>query len=268
MKRVAIKKEFDTLAREIREDIIKMLSRTRTCSPTSLGIVDVLIALYFGALKKDSRKPTWDERDRVFISNDSLAPARYAALAHAGYFSKRELASYGSKRLPTTPNRNVPGVEIANPSLGTALSISIGSALFAKIEGKKHHTYCIIGDGEHNLGQVWEAILFASKHKLRLTAIIDRNNTQQTGYTETILPLESLRAKYEAFNWHVIEADGHNIHHVIDALVESKTANKPCAIIAHTIPGKGVSFLENRPEWATKQFTSEHERKALAELDK
>ena len=256
-----MKPDLKKTANSIRQDIIRMLTAAGWGNSSCIGIVDVLTALYFEVLKHNPRKPDWEERDRVFASNN-IAPAVYAALAHAGYFAKKELLNYGGS-LPSNLSKEVPGVEITMGPLGQELSIAAGSALAAKMDGRKHRVYCIIGDGEHNEGQVWEAIMFASKYKLNnLTVIIDRNNTQMDGYTENIMPLEPLKAKYESFNWSVLEADGHDTGHIAEALKEPK--NRPTAIICHTIPGKGVSFMENKP-WH-KAPTKEQEKIATAEL--
>lgn len=248
-------KELKLKANAIRQDIVRMLSQedsghTAAC----LGMADVFTALYFGTLKHMPRKPNWEERDRVFVSSH-LNPAWHAALAHSGYFAKKNLLSVIK-----------PEVEIGRSQ---ALSMAIGSALAARIDGKNHNTYCVISDREHNDGQIWEAIMLAGKYKINsLITIIDRSNIQADGYTEDIMPLEPLRAKYETFNWNVIEVDGHNTEHLIEAIKEAKTIQtKPTAIIAHAIPGKGVRFVENRQEWHGKAPTKEQERIALTELN-
>ncbi len=234
---------------EIRQDIIKMLTRKGTGHTAgSLGMADVFTALY-STIKHNPRKPNWEERDRIFVTN-KLAPAWHATLAHSGYFAKKDLLT---KEMP--------------PGEGQGPSIALGSALASRMNKKTHHTYCIINDSEHN-GQVWEALMLAGKHKLsNLTLIIDRNGIQADGHTEEITQLEPLRAKYEAFNWHAIEVDGHNIEHIIEALKEAKTiTTKPTVIIAHTIPGKGVSFIENNYEWYDRTPTQQEEEQALEEL--
>ncbi|HLF55094.1 MAG TPA: transketolase [Candidatus Nanoarchaeia archaeon] len=238
-------------ANAIRKDLIKALAKKESGhTADSLSAVDILTALYFEVLKHNPRYPKWQNRDRVFTSNKHLL-ALHTTLAHSGYFAKKTL----DKEI---------GIEAKEAGLSTA----IGCALAAKMDNESHRTYCILSDEDHNQGHTWEAILFAAKHKLNnLTAIIDRNNTQPEGYTEEILPLEPLRAKYEAFNWHVIEIDGHNIKHIIEALNEAKTIQKPTAIIAQTIPGKGVSFIENKHEWHTKTPTEEQAQIALEELE-
>ncbi|MBI4146883.1 transketolase [Candidatus Woesearchaeota archaeon] len=255
-------KDLSLIANHIRQDIIRMLTRAESGdTASSLAVVDILVALYFGILKHDPRKPDWKERDRLFVSNGQVAPALYATLAHAGYFAKKDLLTLRQfeSRLQGQPSTLVPGVEFNQANL----SIAIGSALAAKMDGKTHHTYCLLADYEHQQGNLWEAILFTGSHRLKLTTIIDRSGIQADGHTEDILPLESLRKKYEAFNWNVIETDGHNIPHIIEAIEEAKN-NKTTAIICHTTPGKGVSFIENKV-WH-KAPTKAQEKIALAEL--
>jgi transketolase len=227
--------DHTTKAKHIRQEIIKMLAEKETDVAGNLSIADVLTALYFGWMKHNPREPKWPERDRIFVTKE-LAPAWNAALAHSGYFPRAKL----QKEL--TPGHQNP------------VGIAIGSALAAQIDGKKHQVYCIINDAEHN--EAWEAIQFAGNHKLsNLTLIVNRKSHQE---------LEPLRAKYEAFNWNVIEIDGHNIKHIFEALSEIRgLTTRPTAIIAHTIPGKGVSFIENNQ---TKTITKKESEQALKEL--
>jgi len=265
-----MKKDLKKAANAIRQDVIKILTNAGSGhTAASLGMADVFTALYFDVLNHRPRKPDWKERDRVFVSNGHLSPVWYTTLAHAGYFAKKDLLKLRQpkSKLQGLPSPAVPGIDIAT-GRAMGLSIAIGSALASRMNDNGHHTYCILGDGEHNEGQTWEAIMFADKYKLNnVTAIIDRNNIQADGYTEDIMPLEPLRAKYEAFNWHVLEVDGHNIPHIIDALNEAKTIHaKPTVIIAHTIPGKGVTFIENKYEWHGKPPTKDQEQIALTEL--
>ena len=239
-------------AKNIRQDIIKTLSQKGGNTAGNLSVADVLTALYSN-IKHNPRKPKSEDRDRVIVTNN-LCTAWHAALAHAGYFARKQLTQTTIELPKGTPP-------------GQGPSIAIGSALAAKMDGKTHQTYCIISDAEHQHGQTWEAIMFAGKHKLNnLTLIVDRNNTQEDGYTENVMPIEPLRAKYEAFNWQVIEVDGHNTQHITEAIKEAKTNIKPTIILAHTIPGKGVSFIENRYEWHTKKPTKQEEKEALDEL--
>jgi transketolase len=259
-------------AEAIRETIITMLVAAgsgHTAGP--LGMADIFAALYFRVLNHDPKNPTWPERDRLFLSNGHIVPVRYAAMAHAGYFPVEEtltLRKFGS-RLQGHPERlRLPGLESTSGPLGSGLGQAAGYALAARMDNKKFHVYCAMSDGEHDAGNVWESVMFAGKNKLsNLTATIDRNNIQINGMTEDIMPLEGLRAKYEAFNWHVIEIDGHNIEAFIDACEEAKAIyEKPTVIIAHTIPGKGIKEIEFDYNWHGKPPTKEEAEKFLNEL--
>jgi len=235
-------------------------------------MADVFTALYLGGVvQHDSTHPNWSDRDRVILSNGHICPVWYATLAHAGYFSRAELQTLRKlgSRLQGHPHRgSLPGIENTGGPLGQGLSQAIGLAEAARLDGKSWHTWCLLSDGEHDEGQLWEAVLYAGKRRLsNLTAILDRNNIQIDGPTEQVMPLEPIRQKYESFNWHVIEVDGHNIEHIIDACREARAiAEKPTLIIAHTIPGKGVDFMENRFEWHGKPPTREESKLALHEL--
>lgn len=248
-------KQLELKADEIRQDIIKMLVEAGSGhSAGPLGMADVFTALYFNVLNHDPAKPGWSERDRLVLSNGHICPVLYATLAHAGYFPKDELKTlrkFGT-RLQGHPHRSaLPGLETTSGPLGSGLSQACGMALAFRMDNKKNWVYCLTSDGEHDAGNTWEAVLFAGKNKLNnLTVIIDRNNIQIDGVTEEIMPLEPLKDKYEAFNWHVIEVDGNNIQAVIDACNGAKgIENKPVCIIAHTIPGKGVDFMEKDFRW-------------------
>ncbi|MEK7616648.1 MAG: transketolase [Patescibacteria group bacterium] len=239
----------------IRQDIIKMLVEAKSGhSAGPLGMADVFTALYFHVMTHDPVKPDWEERDRLVLSNGHICPVWYAALAEAGYFPVSELKTLRKlgTRLQGHPHRGaLPGVETTSGPLGSGLSQACGMALALQMDGKKNWVWCLTSDGEHDAGNTWEAILFAGKNKINnLTVIIDRNNIQIDGFTEDIMPLEPLKEKYEAFGWHVIEIDGHNFEQIIDACDESKAIfNKPVVIIAHTIPGKGVDFMEKDFRW-------------------
>lgn len=266
-------KEIERLAQKIRQDIIEMLLEAKSGhSAGPLGMADIFTALYFGdVLNHDPKKPDWPDRDRVILSNGHICPAHYAVLAHAGYFPIKELKTLRKlgTRLQGHPHRgSLPGVENTSGPLGQGTSIAIGVAMAAKMDNKKYQVYCITGDGEQDEGQVWEAIMFAGKHKLdNLTFILDRNNIQIDGHTEDVMPLEPLKEKYEAFNWHVREIDGHNIEEIIDAVNYAKSVyERPVMIIAHTIPGKGVEFMEWKPEWHGKSPNPEEAKKALHEI--
>lgn len=259
-------------ANAIRQTIIEMLLAAgsgHTAGP--LGMADIFTALYFHVLTHDPKNPAWEERDRLMLSNGHITPVRYATMAHAGYFPIEEcltLRKFGS-RLQGHPEREkLPGVETTSGPLGSGLSQASGYAYAARMDGKRFRVYCAMSDGEHQEGNVWEAMMFAGKNRLsNLTAIIDRNNIQIDGMTESIMPLEPLREKYEAFNWHVLEVDGHNIPQFIAACDEAKAIyEKPTVIIAHTIPGKGVKEIEFDYKWHGKPPGKEEAAKFLNEL--
>lgn len=220
-----------------------------------LGMADIFTALYFEILKHDPKKPDWDERDILILSNGHIVPVRYATMARAGYFQVSELKTlrkYGS-RLQGHPERTkLPGLETTSGPLGSGLSQALGMALALKLDEQTHrHIYCLMSDGEQDEGNIWEAAMFASKYDLnQVTAITDRNNIQIDGPTEQVMPLEDLRAKWEAFGWHVLEIDGHSMRAIIDACNIAKAiVEKPVMILAHTIPGKGVDFMEYDYKW-------------------
>lgn len=264
--------ELEIKANEIRQDLIKMLLDAGSGhSAGPLGMADIFTAMYFSILNHDPKNPEWEERDRLFLSNGHICPVRYTAMAHAGYFPIDELATLRKlgSRLQGHPERTkLPGVETTSGPLGSGLAQASGYAYAARMDNKKFRVYCLTSDGEHDSGNHWEAVLFAGKYKLsNLTQIIDRNNIQIDGYTEEIMPLEPLADKYKAFNWHVLEIDGHNMEEIIDACQQSKAIfERPTVIIAHTIPGKGVSFMENLPEWHGKPPDAKQAEQALKEL--
>ena len=251
--------ELQQKANEIREDIVKMLLTAGSGhSAGPLGMADVFTALYFGGVMNyDPNNPFWEERDRLILSNGHICPVLYATLAHADYFPREDLMTLRKlgSRLQGHPEREkLPGVETTSGPLGSGLAQASGYAYAARMDGKKFRVYCLTSDGEHQEGNHWEAVMFAGKNNLsNLTVIIDRNNIQIDGYTEDIMPLEPLDEKYKAFNWNVIDIDGHNIREIIDAVNRAKAVqHDPTVIIAHTIPGKGVEFMENLPEWHGK----------------
>ena len=272
VKKISDIKRLKLLANQIRQDIITSLVAAGSGhSAGPLGMADVFTALYFNVLLHNPQYPEWDGRDVLILSNGHICPVRYAAMANAGYFPRSELKTlrkFGT-RLQGHPHRtSLPGIESTSGPLGSGLSQAAGLASAFLMDKKKNRVYCIMSDGEQEAGQTWEAALFAGKNKLHnITAIIDRNNIQIDGHTEEIMPLEPLAEKYRAFNWHVIEVDAHNIQHVIDACEEAKTIyEKPILIIAHNVPGKGVSFMENDYEWHGKPPTPEQGKIALKEL--
>ena len=239
----------------IRKTIIEMLAEAKSGHTSGpLGMADIFAALYFHVLKHDPKNPMWDERDRLLLSNGHITPVRYAAMAHAGYFPVEEcltLRKFGS-RLQGHPEReSLPGVETTSGPLGSGISQAAGYAYAARMDKKTFRVFCATSDGEHEEGNTWEGAMFAGKYRLtNLTAIMDRNNIQIDGNTEDIMPLEPLADKYRAFNWHVIEVDGHNIREFVDACEESKSIKeKPTMILAYTTPGKGIPTIENDYRW-------------------
>jgi transketolase len=267
--------ELAETANNIRQSIIEMLEEAgsgHTAGP--LGMADIFTALYFEILNHNPKKPDWIERDRLVLSNGHINPVLYASMAHAGYFPIEELKTlrkFGS-RLQGHPHREwLPMLETSSGPLGSGLSQAVGMALADRIDRfvtSNRFYYCMLGDGELNEGQNWEAMMLGGKERLHnLIAIVDRNNIQIDGYTEDIMPLESLRAKWESFNWHVIEIDGHNFSEIISAVDQAKAVfNKPSVIIAHTIPGKGVKEFERKFQWHGIAPKKEEAKMALDEL--
>jgi len=248
-------KQIEARALEIRKTIIEMLAEAKsghTAGP--LGMADIFAALYFHVMKHDPKNPAWEERDRLILSNGHITPVRYSTMAHAGYFPVEEcltLRKFGS-RLQGHPERDMlPGVETTSGPLGSGLSQASGYALAARMDGKKFRIFCLTSDGEQEEGNTWEGAMFAAKYRLtNLLQVMDRNNIQIDGNTEDIMPLEPLADKYRAFNWHVIEVDGHNIQQFVEACDEAKSIKeKPTLILAHTTPGKGVPSIENDYRW-------------------
>lgn len=258
---------------QIRQSIIKMLLTAGSGhSAGPLGLADIFASLYFRVLTHKPKKPDWDLRDRLIVSNGHVVPVWYATLAEAGYFPKaqlKDLRAINSALQGHPLKGSLPGIENTAGPLGQGVSVAVGQALALQIKGQKDtEVFCVTSDGEQQEGQVWEAYMFAAKNKLsHLTFILDRNNIQIDGFTENVMPLEPLRAKYEAFGLHVLEVDGHNIKSFIDTCEEAKAIReKPVMIIAHTIPGKGVDFMEFDPAWHGKPPTSRQAHKALKEL--
>lgn len=268
-------REIEVKANQIRESIITMLLEAgsgHTAGP--LGMSDVFAALYFELLRHDPENPSWEDRDRLILSNGHICPVLYATMAHAGYFPVEELSTlrkFGS-RLQGHPHREfLPYLENSSGPLGSGLSQSIGMALADRIDrgvSSDRFFYCLLGDGELNEGNIWEAVMLAGKEKIRnLIAIVDRNNIQIDGYTEDVMPLENLKEKWASFNWNVLEIDGHNIESIIDAVNKAKAVfGKPSVIIAHTIPGKGVREFERKFEWHGKAPNKEEADMALTDL--
>jgi len=242
------------IARSTRKLILESLAEAGSGHPGgSLSAVELLVTLYFHEMHYDPKNPQWPDRDRFFLSKGHAAPLLYAILAQAGYFPTEELMTLRKlgSRLQGHPSPGIPGVEAPAGSEGIGLSLGVGTSLAAKLDGKNYRTYVLMGDGEQQEGQVWEAAMAASKYRLdNLTAIVDRNGIQQDGLTEQIMPIEPLAAKWRAFNWNVIEVDGYDFSQLIDGFdVSAATRNRPTVIIAHTVKGKGISFMEWSPHY-------------------
>ena len=268
-------------ANDIRQSIIKMLVEAKsghTAGP--LGMADVFTIFYFHILRHNHKNPTWEERDRVILSNGHICPVLYAAMAHSGYFPVEELKTlrkFGS-RLQGHPHREyMPWLENSSGPLGSGLSQAVGMALADKIDGKDGSTslttgrfiYCFLGDGEMDEGNNWEAIMLAGKNKLRnIIAIVDRNNIQIEGATEDVMPLEPFHSKWKSFNWHVLEVNGHDFESLDKTINDAKKSkDRPVVIIAHTIPSKGVKAWEGDYKWHGIPPTKEQGEMALKELD-
>ena len=259
-------------AEAIRETIINMLVAAgsgHTAGP--LGMADIFTAFYFHILNHDAKNPSWEDRDRLILSNGHICPVLYATLAHAGYFPVEEcltLRKFNS-RLQGHPERlRLPGLETTSGPLGEGLSQAAGMAYAFRMDDKKQRVYCLMSDGEQEEGNIWEAAMFAGKQKLsNLTAVMDRNNIQIDGMTEDVMPLEPIADKYRAFNWHVIEVGGHDFSAFIAAIHEAEAIyEKPTLIIAHTIPGKGVPEIEFDYHWHGKPPTGEEGKRFLKEI--
>ncbi len=264
-------KDLKLKANKVRQLIIEMLVEAGSGhSGGPLGMADIFTAFYFHILNHKPSEPEWEDRDRLILSNGHIVPVRYAAMALSGYFPIEELMTLRkiNSRLQGHPHRTaLPGVETTSGPLGEGLSQAIGIALSCRLDNKKFRTYCITSDGEHEEGNIWEAVMFAGKYKVNVINVIDRNRIQIDGNTENIMPLDPLKEKYESFNWHVIEVDGNDIEAFIEAIESAKKIeNKPVFILANTIPGKDVSFMENDYTWHGKPPTEEEGDKAMAEL--
>lgn len=267
--------ELEHKANSIRQSIIEMLVEAKSGhSAGPLGMADIFTYFFFHGLRHDAHRPDWSERDRLVLSNGHICPVYYATLAHAGYFPLAELMTlrkFGS-RLQGHPHREwLPLLETSSGPLGSGLSQAAGMALADRMDfgaTSSRRIYAFLSDGELEEGNTWEAVMFAAKYKLRnLTAVVDYNNIQIEGYVEDVMPLADLAAKWRAFNWHVIEIDGHDFQ-AIDAAVEAAKGvfEKPTVILARTIPGKGVDFMERDYHWHGTPPNPEQAKKALSEL--
>jgi len=265
-------RKIEEKAKKIRETIIEMLVAAgsgHTAGP--LGMADIFAAFYFHVLNHDPSHPLMENRDRLVLSNGHIVPVRYSAMAHAGYFPVKEcmtLRKFGS-RLQGHPERRImPFLETTSGPLGSGLGQAAGIAYGARMDDKKFRVYCVMSDGEQDAGNIWESAMFIGANRLsNLTAVMDRNNIQINGMTESVMPLEPIADKYRAFGWHVLEVDGHNIEAFIDAVDEAKAIyEKPTIIIAHTIPGKGIKEMEFDYRWHGKPPTRKEGDDFLKEL--
>lgn len=267
-------KELQRMANKLRLHVVEMTYAANSGHPGgSLSAADIISALYFKVMKHDPKNPNWEDRDRFILSKGHVAPVLYAALAESGYFPVEDLITLrqlGSKLQGHPVRGKVPGVEMSTGSLGQGLSMSCGIALAGKMDGKDYKVYCMLGDGELQSGQNWEAAMFAANYKLNnLIAIVDRNRLQICGDTEEVMSLEPLVDKWMAFGWDVIETDGHDIDKVVAAFEEAKAdRDSPVVIIFNTVKGKGVSFMENNPGFHGKACNATEYKQAVEELKK
>lgn len=264
---------LEQIAKGIRRHIITMLAKAGSGhAGGSLSAVEIVTALYFCILRHDPSRPQWAERDWFILSKGHAAPLLYAVLAERGYFPKEELATLrklDSRLQGHTDRTATPGVEMSAGALGQGLSFGIGVALAARLDQKDYRVYVLLGDGECDEGQVWEAAMAAAHFKVdNLVAVVDHNELQLDGWNRQIMNLEPLGEKWHSFGWHVIEIDGHNFAQILNALKEAKQIKgQPTVIVAHTIKGKGVSFMENNVEFHGKALTPQEAELALHELE-
>ena len=263
--------QLEGLARRVRRHIVTMTAEAGSGHPGgSLSAVEIVVSVYFRMLRYKASDPSWPERDRFILSKAHACPVLYAVLAEAGYFPVDELMTFRklNSRLQGHAHIMTPGVEMSGGSLGQGLSFGIGTALAARLDGRASRTYVLLGDGECDEGQVWEAAMSAAHYKLdNLVAVVDRNGIQNDRWTNEVMELEPLPAKWRAFGWHTLEIEGHDFSQVLGALEEAReTDGKPMAIIAKTVKGKGVSFMENNPDFHGKAPSKEQLEQALEEI--
>ena len=260
-------------AKEIRKDIIEEVYNANSGHPGgSLSISDIMAVLYFNELRIDEKNPRWEERDRLVLSKGHCSPALYAALAERGFFDKEDLKSFRKieSNLQGHPDLNkVPGVDMTSGSLGQGLSIANGMAIAGKMDNKNYRVYTILGDGEIEEGQIWEAAMTANKYKLdNLCVIVDNNNLQIDGTIEEVMSSYPIDEKFKSFGFNVLTIDGNNIEEILNGFeIAKQTKNKPTCIIAKTIKGKGVSFMENKAEWHGKAPSEEEYIQAMKDLN-
>jgi len=259
------------IARSTRRLILESLAEAGSGHPGgSLSAVELLVTLYFHVMRHDPKNPKWEDRDRFFLSKGHAAPLLYSILAQSGYFPVEELMTLRKigSRLQGHPSMGIPGVEAPAGSEGIGLSLGIGTSLAGKIDKRGYRVYVLMGDGEQQEGEVWEAAMAASKYRLdNLTAIIDRNGIQQDGLTEQIMPIEPLAAKWRAFNWNVVEVDGYDYLQLLNAFeLAASVSNRPTVVIAHTVKGKGISFMEWSPHYHGTAPSKDRMPDVLSEL--
>jgi transketolase len=263
---------LEEIATKVRCHIVRTISEAGAGHVGgSLSEADILTALYFHVMRVDPQRPDWEERDRFVLSKGHGAAGLYATLAERGYFPPELLETFGriDSRLQVHPDMHmVPGVEISTGALGQGISVALGVALAARLDGRPFHTYCLIGDGENQEGQVWEAAQTAAHYGVdNLTVILDYNRVQLFGTLEEIMEIAPITDKWRSFNWEVIEIDGHDIRQIIRALESAKqVTGRPCIVIAHTTKGKGVSYMEGKAAWHGKPPDAEELAQALADL--
>ncbi len=265
-------KELEEKAQQLRLDALEMIHHRGQGHPGgALSAAEIIAALFFHHLRIDPDRPNWENRDRFILSKGHACAILYPALAGLGYFPMEDLKNWGhiGAHLQAHPDRlKTPGIEMTTGFLGHGISIGAGLCLSARLKGLDYHVYVLVGDGECQSGVLWEGVMTAAKYKLsNLTAILDYNKVQLDGPLNKIMPLEPIKEKWESFNWKTIEIDGHNIKEVLEALDKAKeNKNKPTVIIAHTIKGKGVSFMENKAEWHGKAPDDNEYAQAVKEL--
>lgn len=266
-------KRLTETARTVRCDIVRTVSHAGAGHPGgSLSAADILTALYFHVMHVDPQNPDWAKRDRFILSKGHGAAGLYSTLAERGFFSTELLKTFGriNSRLQVHPDMHmVPGVEISSGALGQGLSVALGIAMAARLDGRAFRVYCLVGDGESQEGQIWEAAMAAAHYRVdNLTAILDYNNVQLLGPVNEVMDVAPVPEKWRSFGWEVIEIDGHDMRQIIDALESAQQVkDKPCMIVAHTVKGKGVSYMEGQAAWHGKAPTEEQLAQAMAELE-
>lgn len=263
--------EIARMANVLRLHVVEMTTEAGSGHPGgSLSSAELMAVLYFGVMKHDPKNPKWDGRDRFILSKGHAAPVLYSALAEAGYFPVSELKTLrktGSRLQGHPAKDKVPGVEMSTGSLGQGLSMACGIALAGKMDGKDYRTFCLLGDGELQSGQNWEAAMLASHYCLgRLTAFVDKNRLQISGCTCEVMGLEPLADKWRSFGWNVMEVEGHDVGAILDACDKADESSKPTCIILDTVKGKGVSFMENKAEFHGKACNRDQNECAIAEI--